>query len=71
MRGSSSDSRSSTEDLPLNRDGEPVSRGQARKLERQAERERHEKEVEAHVAEQLKRKQEAEAKAAAEETDEQ
>ena len=71
VRGSSSDSRSSTEDLPLNRDGEPVSRGQARKMERQAERERHEKEVEEHNAEQLKRKQEAEAKAAAEETDEQ
>ena len=71
VRGSSSDSRSSTEDLPLNRDGEPVSRGQARKLERQAEREKHEKEVEEHIAAQQKRKEEAEAKAAAEETDEQ
>ena len=63
MRGSSSDSNSSTEDLPLNRDGEPVSRGQARKMERQAEREKHEKEVEEHVATQQKRKEEAEAKA--------
>lgn len=71
VRGSSSDSRSSTEDLPLNRDGEPVSRGQARKIERQAEREKHEKEVEEHIAAQQKRKAEAEAKAAAEETDEQ
>ena len=71
MRGSSSDSNSSTEDLPLNRDGEPVSRGQARKMERQVEREKHEKEVEEHVATQQKRKEEAEAKAAAEETDEQ
>jgi nondiscriminating aspartyl-tRNA synthetase len=71
VRGSSSDSNSSTEDLPLNRDGEPVSRGQARKLERQAEREKHEREVEEHIATQQKRKVEAEAKAAAEETDEQ
>lgn len=71
VRGSSSDSRSSTEDLPLNRDGEPVSRGQARKLERQAERAKHEQEVAEHNANQKRRKEEAEAKAAAEETDEQ
>ncbi|KAM0714831.1 hypothetical protein Q7P37_009295 [Cladosporium fusiforme] len=71
VRGSSSDSRSSTEDLPLNRDGEPVSRGQARKHERQAEREKHKLEVEERVAAELKRKEEVEAKAAAEETEEQ
>lgn len=71
VRGSSSDSRSSTEDLPLNRDGEPVSRGQARKQERQAEREKHKLEVEQHLAAEKKRKEEVEAKAAAEETEEQ
>lgn len=71
VRGSSSDSRSSTEDLPLNRDGQPISRGQARKHERQAEREKHKLEVEERVAAEQKRKEEVEAKAAAEETDEQ
>lgn len=71
VRGSSSDSRSSTEEIPLNREGEPASKAQQRKIERQAEREAHFKEVEERKEADRKRKEEVEARALAEETEEQ
>ncbi|KAF2172537.1 hypothetical protein M409DRAFT_63195 [Zasmidium cellare ATCC 36951] len=67
----SDDSHSSTEDLPLNREGEPLSRNQQRKHERQAEKEKHRKEAEARMEADRKRKEEMERKAAEEETEEQ
>ncbi|SMQ46332.1 unnamed protein product [Zymoseptoria tritici ST99CH_3D7] len=67
----SDDSNSSTENLPLNRDGEPMSRNQQRKHERQAEKEKHRQEVEAREEADRKRKEEMTRKAAEEETEEQ
>lgn len=69
--GSPDDSWSETEDLPLNRDGEPVSRNQQRKHEQQAAREKHKKEAEERREADEKRRQEMEARARQDETDEQ
>lgn len=66
----SDDSHSSTEDLPLNRDGDPLSRNQQRKHERLAEKEKHRQEAEARMEADRKRKEEMERKAAEEETEE-
>lgn len=70
-RGSSEDSHSSTEDLPLNRDGEPLSRNQQRKHEKQAEKEQHRKEAEQRMEADRKRKEEMERKAEQDETEDQ
>ncbi|WPG97982.1 Hypothetical protein R9X50_00076500 [Acrodontium crateriforme] len=69
--GSSDDSHSSTEDLPLNRDGEPLSRSQMRKHERQQEKEKHRLEVEERQKLDKSRREEMERKAREEETDDQ
>ncbi|KAK5117675.1 hypothetical protein LTR62_005098 [Meristemomyces frigidus] len=69
--GSPDDSWSETEDLPLNRDGEPASRNQSRKLEKQIAREKHQKEAEERMAADRKRKDDMAAKAKLEETDDQ
>ncbi|KAF2836372.1 aspartyl-tRNA synthetase-like protein [Patellaria atrata CBS 101060] len=61
------DDSSGSEDLPLNRDGEPMSKNQQRKHERQASREARRKEVEEKEAEFLKFRQEEEERAAREE----
>ncbi|KXT16314.1 hypothetical protein AC579_3767 [Pseudocercospora musae] len=71
IRPASDDSHSSTEDLPLNRDGESLSRNQQRKHERQVEKEKHKKEAEERMEADRKRKEDMERKAAEEETDEQ
>lgn len=71
VRGGSDDSHSSTEDLPLNREGEPLSRNQQRKHDRQAEKEKHRQEAEARMEADRKRKEEMEKRAAEEETEEQ
>nr|POF26272.1 aspartate--trna ligase, cytoplasmic [Quercus suber] len=70
-RGSSSDSHSTTEDLPLNRDGEPMSRNQQRKHEKQVEKEQLKRDAEQRQEEARKRKLEMEKRAEAEETPEQ
>lgn len=70
-RGGSDDSHSSTEDLPLNRDGDPMSRNQQRKHDRQAEKERHRQDAEARMEADRTRKEEMERRAAEEETEEQ
>lgn len=71
LRAGSDDSHSSTEDLPLNRDGEPMSRNQARKHERAAEKEQARKEAEARIEADKQRKLDMERKAQEEETPEQ
>ena len=45
FKSNSDDSHSSTEDLPLNREADPLSRNQLRKHEKQAAREAHKKEA--------------------------
>jgi ergosteryl-3beta-O-L-aspartate synthase len=67
-RTGSDSSYSSTEDLPLNRDGEPLSRNQQRKHEAQAEKEKHRKEAEERIAADRKRREEMMKKAEEEET---
>jgi len=69
-RGSDS-SASSTENLPLNREGEPASRNQQRKHEQQAEKERHKKDAEQRMEADRKRKEDMERRAQEEETDDQ
>jgi ergosteryl-3beta-O-L-aspartate synthase len=69
--GSPDDSWSETEDLPLNRDGDPVSRNQARKHEKQAAREKHKKEAAERREADARRKEDMEKKAKEEETEEQ
>ncbi|KAL1302476.1 hypothetical protein AAFC00_002867 [Neodothiora populina] len=64
-RSSSSDS-----DLPLNRDGDPMSKGQQNKTEKIIQKEAHRKEAEARAEADRQRKLEAEARAAIGETDE-
>jgi len=71
LRSGSDSEHSSTEDLPLNRDGEPMSKNQLRKHERQAEREAQRQEVKARVEAEQKRKEDMEKRAAEEETPEQ
>ncbi|CAK4032242.1 Aspartate--tRNA ligase, cytoplasmic [Lecanosticta acicola] len=71
VRGGSDDSHSSTEDLPLNREGESLSRNQQRKHDRQAEKEKHRHEAEARIEADRKRKEDMARKAAEEETEEQ
>lgn len=70
-RTGSDTSYSSTEDLPLNREGEPVSKGQQRKHEVQAEKEKHRKEAEERMAADKKRREDMQKKALEEETEEQ
>lgn len=70
-RGGSDSSHSSTEDLPLNRDGEPLSRNQQRKHEKQAEKEQHKMEAERRMEADRKRKEEMEKRALEEETEDQ
>ena len=67
-RAGSDDSHSSTEDLPLNREGDPQSKNQQRKHDRQVEREKHRKEVEERQEADRQRKAEMEKRAEAEET---
>ncbi|KAK4560812.1 aspartate--tRNA ligase dps1 [Recurvomyces mirabilis] len=69
--GSPDDSWSETEDLPLNRDGEPASRGQIRKHEKQAAQEKHKKEAGERMEADRKRKEDMAAKAKLEETEDQ
>ncbi|KAM3419308.1 hypothetical protein BST61_g5243 [Cercospora zeina] len=71
VRPSSDDSHSSTEDLPLNREGEPLSRNQQRKHERMAEKEAHRKEAEERMEADRMRKEEMQRRAVEEETEEQ
>jgi len=71
IRRDSEGSHSSTEDLPLNRDGEPMSKGQLRKHERQAEKEKLRREAHERVEADAKRKEDMRKKAEAEETPEQ
>lgn len=71
VRGGSDDSHSSTEDLPLNREGEPLSRNQQRKHDRQAEKEKHRHEAEQRMEADRQRKEEMERRAVEEETEEQ
>ena len=71
LRSNSDDSHSSTEDLPLNREGVPLSRNQQRKHERQAEKEAHKKEAEERMEADRVRKEEMEKKAMESETEEQ
>ncbi|KAK1064574.1 aspartate--tRNA ligase dps1 [Friedmanniomyces endolithicus] len=69
--GSPDDSWSETEDMPLNREGEPNSRNQQRKHERAAAQEKHRKEAEERRAADMKRKEEMEQRAMTEETEDQ
>ncbi|KAK4961374.1 aspartate--tRNA ligase dps1 [Elasticomyces elasticus] len=69
--GSPDDSWSETEDLPLNRDGDPASKNQARKHAQQAAREVHKKEAEERRKADMQRKLDNETKAAADETPDQ
>lgn len=71
LRSGSDSEHSSTEDLPLNRDGEPMSKNQQRKHERQAEREAQRQEVKSRVEAEQKRKEDMEKRAAEMETPEQ
>ncbi|KAK3724880.1 aspartate--tRNA ligase dps1 [Vermiconidia calcicola] len=71
LRSNSDDSHSSTEDLPMNRDEEVMSKNQQRKHERQAEKEKHRKEAEERREADLKRKEEMEQKALENESSEQ
>lgn len=72
-RGSrdSGSSHSSTENLPLDSNGEPLSRAQQRKHEKQVEKERHKKEADERVEADKKRKEEMEARAMQNETEDQ
>lgn len=69
LLGSSDDSHSSTEDLPMNRDGEPMSKNQQRKHEKQAEREEQKKAAEEKKESDRQRKADMIKKAQADETD--
>ncbi|KAK5174371.1 aspartate--tRNA ligase dps1 [Saxophila tyrrhenica] len=71
MRSNSDSSHSSTEDLPLNREGEAMSKNQQRKHDRMAEKEKHRKEAEERREADRKRKEEMERKALENETEEQ
>ncbi|TKX25556.1 tRNA ligase-like protein 2 [Elsinoe australis] len=64
-------SSSSDDDRPLNREGEPMSKNQVRKHQRDADRELHRKSAESHQEDDRKRKEEAERRAAESETEEQ
>ncbi|QIW98196.1 hypothetical protein AMS68_003714 [Peltaster fructicola] len=68
---SSDDSHSSTEDLPLNRDGEPMSKNQQRKHEKQVEREQQKKDADAKKEADKKRKEDMIKRAHEEETEDQ
>ena len=70
-RNSIDSDRSSTENLPLDQNGEPMSRNQRRKHDKQAEKEQHRKEAEARMAADREHKLEMEQRAAAEETEDQ
>ncbi|KAF2716584.1 aspartyl-tRNA synthetase [Polychaeton citri CBS 116435] len=70
VRRGSDTSHSSTEDVPMNRDGEPASRNQQRKHEQQIEREKHRKEAEERIAADRARKLEMERKALEDDTPE-
>lgn len=70
-RGSSSDSHSTTEDLPLNREGDPMSRNQQRKHEKQVEKEQQKKDAEQRQDAARKRKEDMAKLAEAEESPEQ
>ncbi|RMY55752.1 hypothetical protein D0865_04003 [Hortaea werneckii] len=70
-RTGSDTSFSSTEDLPLNREGEPLSRNQQRKHEMQAEKEKHKKEADERMAADKAKREEMHKKALEEETEEQ
>lgn len=71
MIGSPDDSHSSTEDLPLNRDGETMSKNQQRKLERQVEREESRKAAEQKEEAARQRKEDMTRRAREEETEDQ
>lgn len=70
-RTGSDASYSSTEDIPLNREGEPQSKNQLRKHEIQTEKEKHRKAAEERVAADHKRREEMMKKAEEEETPDQ
>lgn len=65
------DSDSDSTDVPLNRDGEPMSKAQLKKQEKQAEWEEHKRQVEEKQQAQLKKRREMEERAKKEETPEQ
>lgn len=71
LKHNSDDSHSSTEDLPLHREGEALSRNQMRKHEKQAARQAHKKEADERRAADARRREEMEKKALEEETPEQ
>lgn len=71
LRSNSDDSHSSTENLPLNADGEPLSRNQQRKHDKAAEKEKHRREAEERRVTDQKKKDEMEQKALEEESEEQ
>ncbi|KAF4552341.1 tRNA synthetases class II (D, K and N)-like protein 3 [Elsinoe fawcettii] len=64
-------SSSSSDDRPLNREGEPMSKNQQRKHARDQSREVHRKSAESHEEADRRRKEEAERRAAESETEEQ
>ncbi|KAF2460017.1 hypothetical protein BDY21DRAFT_281545 [Lineolata rhizophorae] len=66
--GFGDDESSDSVEVPLNRDGEPISRNQARKLERQAEQEKRRHDNEERELEIERRRKELEEKAAREES---
>ncbi|OJD29850.1 aspartyl-trna cytoplasmic [Diplodia corticola] len=65
------DSDSDSTDIPLNRDGEPMSKAQLKKQEKQAEWEEHKRQVEEKRKAQLQKRHEMEERARNEETPEQ
>ena len=71
LRHHEDDSHSSTEDLPLNQSGEPLSRNQQRKHEKLAEKEKHRKEAEERMEADRLKKEEMQRKALENETEEQ
>lgn len=71
LRNHSDDSHSSTEDLTLTHSGESLSKNQARKHDKLAEKEQHRRDAEAKREEDKKKREEMERKAMENETDEQ
>jgi len=71
LRSHSDSSRSSTEGLQLTHSGDSLSKNQARKQEKIAEKDAHRREAEARVAEDKKKREEMERRAMENETDEQ
>lgn len=71
LRKDSDDSHSSTEDLTLNRSGDPLSKNQQRKHDKEEEKAKHRKEADERKEADRRRKEEMEKKAMENETEEQ